>query len=62
MAGVASPCIGVCSLNGGSGLCEGCFRSSEEIANWLYYSDDKKHAVIGKLDERKRKAADKGNR
>ena len=30
----ASPCISVCSMNAGSGLCEGCFRTCDEIAGW----------------------------
>jgi len=30
---VKSPCIGVCVLDMAD-ICEGCFRSTEEIANW----------------------------
>jgi len=38
---VLSPCIGICSLDD-SGLCEGCHRSSAEIARWSQMSDDER--------------------
>ncbi len=33
-----TPCIGICRL-GVDGLCEGCLRTSEEIARWMYMSE-----------------------
>lgn len=30
----ASPCIGVCRMDAESGLCQGCFRTLDEIAGW----------------------------
>jgi len=38
MKAILSPCIGVCTLDA-RGQCTGCFRSSEEIANWVRYSE-----------------------
>ena len=38
---VLSPCIGVCSL-GDDGLCEGCHRTSSEIARWSQMNDDER--------------------
>jgi uncharacterized protein len=38
---VLSPCIGICSL-GEDGLCEGCHRTSSEIASWLHMNDDQR--------------------
>jgi len=35
---VLSPCIGVCTL-GNDGLCEGCWRTADEIAAWSTLSD-----------------------
>ena len=29
-----SPCIGVCTVAGDTGLCQGCWRSIDEIARW----------------------------
>ena len=36
--GLASPCIGVCSLDA-QGSCVGCLRSLDEIARWMSMSD-----------------------
>lgn len=31
---VPSPCISVCHVDADSGLCQGCFRTLDEISNW----------------------------
>jgi predicted Fe-S protein YdhL (DUF1289 family) len=49
---IVSPCIGVCAMNQTSGLCEGCFRSIEEIRNWWDMSAEQRAEVMAKLDER----------
>ncbi len=33
-ADVPSPCHSVCSINAKNGLCDGCFRTSDEITLW----------------------------
>lgn len=38
---ILSPCVGVCSLDA-DGLCEGCHRSSAEIARWGQMNDDER--------------------
>jgi len=38
---VLSPCVGICSLDA-MGLCEGCLRSSAEIARWPQMNDDER--------------------
>nr|WP_220481174.1 DUF1289 domain-containing protein [Lysobacter penaei] len=38
---VLSPCIGVCALDE-QGLCEGCLRTSAEIARWSQMDDDER--------------------
>lgn len=38
---VLSPCTGVCSLDR-EGLCEGCFRTGDEIARWIRMSDSER--------------------
>jgi len=42
---VLSPCVGICSLDE-SGLCEGCHRSSAEIARWPQMNDDQRLYVM----------------
>ena len=48
----ASPCIGVCVIHPQTRLCEGCFRTLEEIAGWWDYRPDQKRAVLAELDQR----------
>ena len=38
---ILSPCIGICSLDA-DGLCEGCSRTSSEIASWVAMGDDER--------------------
>ena len=45
---VLSPCVGVCSL-GDDGLCEGCFRSGDEIASWTRYSDAERRRLMDEI-------------
>lgn len=42
---VLSPCIGVCDL-GGDGLCDGCHRTTAEIAGWLQMNDDQRLRIM----------------
>jgi predicted Fe-S protein YdhL (DUF1289 family) len=46
---VPSPCISVCRMDADSGLCEGCFRTLDEIAAWGLASDAEKRAVWDQL-------------
>src|SRR3546814_16900789 len=36
---VLSPCIGVCTI-AEDGYCDGCHRTSTEIASWIHMDDD----------------------
>jgi predicted Fe-S protein YdhL (DUF1289 family) len=49
---VASPCINICRMNPATGLCEGCFRTLDEIAAWSMMSGEEKRAVIAQLPAR----------
>jgi len=42
---VASPCIGVCSLDAAH-VCRGCHRSIEEIARWPHMSEDERRHLL----------------
>lgn len=42
---VLSPCIGVCTLDD-AGLCEGCRRTTSEIARWGQMSDDERLRIM----------------
>ena len=42
---VLSPCTGVCTL-GREGYCLGCFRTGNEIAQWLQMSNSERLELI----------------
>lgn len=51
-AEITSPCISVCRMHVVTGLCEGCFRTRDEIAAWGNASDDLKLATWARIEER----------
>ena len=51
---VASPCIDVCRMNSSTGLCDGCFRTIDEIAGWSCFDDLQKAAVLMQAAARKK--------
>ena len=48
----ASPCIGVCELDGAGSICRGCGRTIDEIAAWPKMSDAERAAVIQACTQR----------
>ncbi len=48
-----SPCISVCRIEPSSGLCEGCLRTLDEIAQWGSMDDDARQAVLRAIDARR---------
>ena len=46
-------CIDICTTDTQSGLCVGCCRIQEEIANWMTYSELQKKQVLTKIEKRK---------
>lgn len=51
-AGLPSPCVSVCRMDAGSGLCEGCLRTIDEIASWGLLDDAGKRAVWVSIEQR----------
>ena len=49
---VPSPCISVCRMDAATGLCEGCFRTLDEIAAWGMASDAQRRALWAALMDR----------
>jgi len=50
---VTSPCINICRMNGQTGLCEGCFRSLDEIASWSRHGDSEKRRILDAVAQRR---------
>lgn len=44
-APVPSPCVSLCRMDARTGLCEGCFRTIDEIARWSALPDAERRAV-----------------
>jgi uncharacterized protein len=49
---LASPCVDICRMDARSGLCEGCWRSIDEIAAWSALDDAGKRAVWQRIESR----------
>jgi prolyl-tRNA editing enzyme YbaK/EbsC (Cys-tRNA(Pro) deacylase)/predicted Fe-S protein YdhL (DUF1289 family) len=50
-----SPCTSVCRMSGDTGLCEGCFRTLDEIVAWSRIDDggeDGKRSIWSKIQQR----------
>jgi uncharacterized protein len=49
---ISSPCIGVCTISDSSGLCQGCYRTIDEIREWWNMNDVERAKVSSLLDQR----------
>jgi predicted Fe-S protein YdhL (DUF1289 family) len=52
-ATVASPCISTCRLNN-ENICQGCYRSIDEIMQWIELPDPKRLEVLQRCEERRK--------
>lgn len=50
---VPSPCNDICSMHAGTGFCEGCGRTIDEIAAWGQLDDGGKIRVWAQLPQRR---------
>lgn len=51
-AKIETPCISVCVVHAGSGLCKGCLRTIDEIAAWKGMSDAERARIMAELPAR----------
>jgi predicted Fe-S protein YdhL (DUF1289 family) len=49
---VTSPCINICRMHAGTGWCEGCARTIDEIAAWGRLDDATRQCVQDVLPQR----------
>lgn len=49
---IASPCIGVCTVDRARNICIGCLRTLQEIGAWRTMSLDQKRATVAACDAR----------
>lgn len=49
---IRTPCIDICVLHRREGICIGCFRTGDEIANWSAMSDQERDRLMADLPSR----------
>jgi predicted Fe-S protein YdhL (DUF1289 family) len=47
-----SPCVGICTIDRASSLCQGCWRTMDEIVAWGVASEEQKRAIWLALKQR----------
>lgn len=50
---VVTPCVQVCIVDGPSGLCLGCLRTLNEIAEWSRFDDARRAEIMADLPGRR---------
>lgn len=55
-APILTPCIGICELDD-AGLCEGCFRTGDEIARWSTMTDQERQRLMLEVLPQREEAA-----
>jgi predicted Fe-S protein YdhL (DUF1289 family) len=51
--GPASPCIGICRIDGRTGWCIGCYRNIDEIREWMITPPAEHHRMLEELKQRR---------
>ena len=49
MSDIKSPCTELCIIDDDTGLCVGCYRTSDEIAGWSDFSNEKKKEILKEI-------------
>ena len=53
---VPAPCVKISVLDPDTRMCRGCFRSIDEVAEWVEYSPEEKLAVLERIAQRRKEA------
>ena len=56
MTRYSTPCVRVCLIDPETGLCEGCGRTRDEVAEWGRMTEEERLAIMRGLEERMRRA------
>ena len=56
----ASPCINICRMHAGTGWCEGCARTLDEIASWGSASNAQRLEIWRQVVQRQAGSQDTG--
>ena len=50
---IPSPCINICKMDAGNGLCIGCFRTIDEITVWSRVTDAQRATILAAVTQRR---------
>ena len=50
-----SPCISICALDQND-VCEGCFRTGDEIVDWFTANDARKREILEASEKRRKES------
>jgi predicted Fe-S protein YdhL (DUF1289 family) len=54
---ITSPCSNICKMDATSGLCQGCFRTLDEITAWSRIDDPARIRILADVARRRRELA-----
>jgi len=49
---IDSPCVNICVVHPTAGICAGCYRTLQEIADWSTMTPDNRAALMAQLPDR----------
>ena len=52
---IETPCVKICRILEGGGICRGCGRTLDEIARWTSMSDEERRTIMADLAKRLRR-------
>ena len=50
---LTSPCLGICKLFDDTNICQGCFRTIQEIDGWEERDEHEKLEILSRIEQRK---------
>ncbi|NTV68514.1 MAG: DUF1289 domain-containing protein [Azonexaceae bacterium] len=50
---ITSPCTNICKMDASNGLCQGCFRTIDEITAWSRLDDPARLRILADIDRRR---------
>lgn len=54
-AGMETPCIKLCALDGTRTICKGCYRTLDEIRDWQILGPEGRRAIMDALPARRKR-------
>ena len=46
---IKTPCVSICGMD--NGICVGCGRTTEEVSEWINYTDEQRTTIMERLEK-----------